>query len=280
MDSSLLKNYSVYKPPEFKRPYQIRVVLVRPIYPRNIGSVSRAMSNMGAEQLVLIAPQCELDYEAQQAAATGQFALQNRKTYTSWDDFFKNEPEGLRLSLTARDGKGRLVRNLKDLVSELPQIAPQLQLQSEHPVIIDLIFGPEDWGLSAEDLELSHFACSLPTFGENWSLNLSQAVLLSLFILRDCWGGVATTLDGQKPRRLQGRQRVFPEKTLFEWLEQMGFDLSKKKTNAYTVLKRMLLQNTPTEKELKILEIVLQQSIRKLREYNELVRERLTSRSK
>ena len=55
-----------------KRPFDVRVVLVRPIYERNIGAASRAMANMGFKQLILIDPKCELTYEAQQAAATAQ----------------------------------------------------------------------------------------------------------------------------------------------------------------------------------------------------------------
>ena len=43
-----------------KRPFEVRIVLVRTIYERNIGSTSRAMSNMGFEKLLLIAPACEI----------------------------------------------------------------------------------------------------------------------------------------------------------------------------------------------------------------------------
>ena len=273
MEFKLPHRSSINLSKQFKRPFEIKVVLVRSIYPRNIGAVSRAMSNMGSENLILIAPQCEIDYEAQQAAATGQAGLQNRKVYSSWNDFYKSEPDGLRLSLTARDGRGRAVRALPELIEELPKITPQLLLNTDQIIPIYLIFGPEDWGLSAEDLELSHYCCSIPTYGENWSLNLAQAVLLALYILRQSWGGEKTKLDGNQPvRETASREKIFPEETLRIWLEEMKFDLSKKKINAYTVLKRMLLQNTPTTKELRVLEIILQQSIRKLREYNELLK--------
>lgn len=252
------------------RPYSLHVVLVRPIYPRNIGAVSRAMSNMGADRLILIAPQCEIDYEAQQAAATGQAALRAREVYKDWTEFFAQHSEGIRLSLTARDGRGRLVRCLSELLPDLPKLSPLLQKTTEVEIPIYLIFGPEDWGLAAEDLELTHFCCSIPTYGENWSLNLAQAVMLALFMVRQAWGGQLTALDGQQAPRPRSRADVFPESTLKEWLIEMKFDLSKKKMNAYTVLRRLLLQNVPTPKELRILEIVLQQSIRKLREYNKL----------
>lgn len=252
-----------------RRPFEVRIVLVRTIYERNIGATSRAMSNMGMENLILIAPACEITYEAQQTAATGQKGLQNRTTYESWDDFMAKEPESIKIAFTARDGKGRQVRDIEEVLEDVATRAPQLQRSSEEPYVVHLVFGPEDWGLSAEDLEyVNHCAC-LPTFGENWSLNLAQAALLGMYTLRLKWGGTRTRLDGGKARRApQGIEGINPDLTLKTWLEEMGFDLTRqRKINVYTVLRRMLLQNTPTKKELVILETVLQQSIRKLREW-------------
>lgn len=254
-----------------KRPFEVRIVLVRSIYERNVGATSRAMSNMGFEKLILIAPACELTYEAQQTAATGQTGLQNRTTYDSWEQFLDKEPESIKICFTARDGKGRQVRDIDEVLADIADHAPQFQIQSDTPFVVHLVFGPEDWGLSAADLEHANFCASIPTFGDNWSLNLAQATLLAMFSLRKAWGGHRTPLDGEKTRRApQGIQGINPEATLKIWLEEMGFDLTRqRKINVYTVLRRMLLQNTPTKKELVILETVLQQSIRKLREWKE-----------
>jgi tRNA/rRNA methyltransferase len=260
--------------------FSLHVVLVRTIYDSNIGASSRAMSNMGVERLILIDPRTEVTYSAQQAAATGQAALQNRKTYKSWEEFFSSESEGVRISLTARDGRGRQVRDLRETLNWLKSEHPLFKESTDEGedssmavVPVYLIFGPEDWGLSADDLTLTHFACSIPTFGDNTSLNLAQAVLLALFIVRETWGGQRATLEGQQPdRKALEYPEVFPEKSLHTWLTEMGFDVSDRRINAYTVLKRMLLHNVPTPKELKMLDTVLQQGIRKLREYNELRR--------
>jgi tRNA/rRNA methyltransferase len=252
-----------------KRAFEIRIVLVRSLYERNIGATSRAMSNMGIEKLILISPACDITYEAQQAAATGQEGLQNRTTYASWAEFLKNEPESIKICFTARDGKGRQVRDLDDVLLDIKDHSPQFQHNSEVPFPIHFIFGPEDWGLSAEDLEVANFCACIPTFGDNWSLNLAQATLLAMFSLRKSWGGDRTKLDGGKLRRApQGIPGINPEDSLRTWLEEMGFDLSRqRKINVFTVLRRMLLQNTPTKKEMIILETVLQQNIRKLREW-------------
>lgn len=252
-----------------KRPFEVRIVLVRTIYERNIGSTSRAMSNMGFDNLILVAPACDITFEAQQAAATGQAGLQNRTTYPSWEEFMAREPESIKICFTARDGKGRQVRDIDEVLNDITHHAPQFQVASDEACVIHLIFGPEDWGLSAEDLEHANFCACIPTFGENWSLNLAQATLLAMFSLRKLWGGQRTHLDGGKKRRApQGIEGINPDITLRTWLEEMGFDLTRqRKINVYTVLRRMLLQNTPTKKELIILETVLQQSIRKLREW-------------
>jgi len=262
---------------ELKKPFQINVVLVRSIYDSNVGASSRAMANMGVERLILISPQCEITYAAQQAAATGQKALSERSVYNSWDDFFSNEADGIRISFTARDGRGRQVQDCATVLTWLKDNHPLLQVSEnledksvlENPIRIYLIFGPEDWGLSAEDLELTHYACSIPIYGDNTSLNLAQAVLLGLFIVRSTWGGNRTKLEGQQSQK-RSRDSVFPENILRTWLEEMGFDTGNRRINAYTVLKRILLHNVPTGKELRILETVLHQGVRKLREYNEL----------
>lgn len=247
--------------------FDLRVVLVRSIYERNVGACSRAMANMGVAKLILIDPKCEFTIEAQKAAATAQEPLQNRTVYSSWEEFYKKEPRGIQIATTARDGRGRQAQDLEKILKKIKKTSPNmLEDKKKSSLTIHLVFGPEDWGLSATDIENAHYCCSIPTYGHA-SLNLAQAVLLALFIFRSVFGGEKTKLDGQqKPKEEQKKSPfIFPDKTLKKWLESMNIDLSKKKINIYTVLKRMLLQNTPSEKEFRILEMVLQQSIRKMK---------------
>lgn len=250
-----------------KRPFDLRVVLASPLYERNVGACSRAMANMGFKKLILVDPKCEITFEAQQAAATGQEALQGRIVYTDWDEFYKNEPDSLRIGLTTKDGRARQVRDFRPTLEWIKNEAPQFQRTSENPVVVHLIFGREDWGLSAEDLDLVNFACCLPTYGPNPSMNLAQAVLIALLLIREEWGGTRTRIENQLPDRRKTRPLTdFAEQSLKAWLEELGMVFDNRRISAYTVLKRMLLQNTPTPKELKILENILQQTIRKLRQ--------------
>jgi len=243
-----------------KPSYRLIVVLVRSLYDSNIGASSRAMANMGTDEMILINPQCAITYAAQQAAATGQKALQLRRTYASWEEFFKREPDGLRLALTARDGQGRLVENLDQTLLQISADSAPERTGAE-PVY--LIFGPEDVGLSAEDLELAHHAVSLPTYGQNPSLNLAQAVLLALFIVRNRWGGEIFNYVERGPETSeQSREDLFPEKALREFLRAMGFTIESKRTNIYTVLRRLLLRGRPNVKERRI---IFQQGARKMK---------------
>lgn len=259
----------------FVQDYKINVVLVRPMYPNNIGAVSRAISNMGADRLIIIDRKCELDYSTQQAAASGQEAWQSRTEYTSLEEFYANESAGIRIALTARDGRGRAVKELKETLhlikNQQGSLAENQTSNNENTVALYLFFGPEDAGLAAEDLQQCHFCASIPIYGKNSSLNLAQAVLLALFIVRENWGGAKTKLQGeerlrdQKIEAIVKEQNLMPDQTLKLWLETLGFDLSKDKTNAYTVMRRMMLHNVPTAQELRMFETIVQQTIRKLK---------------
>lgn len=235
---------------------KLNVVLVRTEYSSNIGSAARAMANMGGDRLILIDTRCELDSKAKQMAAGAQFALQSATHYASWKDFFNTEGHGLRIAMTRRTGRKRKVFPFDEKACEL----------ASHELAQDniyLIFGPEADGLDAEDLAYTNFSCHLPIEGEFSSLNLAQAVLLALYIGRQHF-------KSGRPRTAPETDAVqpfyFPDALIKEWLESMGFDVSARKASAYLTLRKLFLQNLPTEHELHVLESVLQQNIRKLKQ--------------
>lgn len=256
-----------------KSQIDIDLVLVRTIYPSNIGSVARVMGNMGARRLILIDPQCEINSKARESAAGAQKYLASRSTYSHWDEFYQNEMSGVRIGLTRRTGKLRTDISLNNVLSKL-----NLNLPNSYPLRIYLVFGPEDNGLSADDLALLNFSASLPIFGEFPSMNLSHAVLLACYLVKD-WAQAMTInqpnsdiVENPKMRPqdvLIGKSKAnglyFPDESIRTWLEAIGFSLEKRRASAYTTIRRLLLQNQPSETELHVLEAVLQQNIRKLR---------------
>lgn len=249
------------------REIDLRVVLVKSLYERNVGATSRAMANMGFSRLILVGPQCEFTIESNKAAASGQKPLAEKVIYKDWKEFYEKEPRGIQIATTARDGRGRQTEDLETTLIQLKDNHPEFQKKIESPLVIHILFGREDHGLEAEDLQYANHCCCLPTYSDNPSLNLAQASLLTLFIIRQVFGGTRTKLDGQqKARAAQKKPLIFPEETLKTWLLEMNMDLSKKRINIFTVLRRMLLQNAPSEKEFRMLELVLQQSTRRMRE--------------
>lgn len=239
----------------------ITIVLVKTIYPSNIGSAARAAANMGAQRLVLVNPQCEINSKAKQGAAGAQSMLQSHETYKSWDEFYATEGNGIRFAFTRRGGKNRQVDSFKKRLASLQQEDSE---NFNQPLYF--IFGPEDNGLAAEDIELAHYACSLPTYGSFASMNLSQAVLLSLFSFHDFIGTKENEIDNQEFTEGFKQPTYYPEESLKNWLEAIGFDLSARRKSAYTTLRRLLLKNRPHEKDLMVLEAILQQTIRKLKD--------------
>lgn len=240
----------------------IEVILVRTIYPSNIGTTVRAMANMGSERLILIDPQCDIiNAKSRQGAAGAADYLQKVKSYATWDEFYANEPDGVRFAFTRRSG---FQRRSYPLPEALTNLLEQHQQSFSKPIY--LIFGPEDNGLDAEDMAWVHHAVSLPTYGEFKSLNLSQAVLLGLYIVRNFFDINKKYIAENTPQHQAAQPFYFPDQSVKEWLTAMGFDISARRSSAYLTLRRLFLQNYPTAHELQVLESILQQNIRKLKE--------------
>ncbi len=228
----------------------LRVVLVSSKYPRNIGLVSRILNNFGIEELLLVTPQCELNEEAKQGAAQGQTPLTNAKIYEDWESFHKEQPNGLRIAFSRRQGKRRASEPLNTLL--------------ENPIVdmdkpIYLIFGAEDHGLSSDDLELVHRMAYFDLPGELQSMNLSHSVLVAVQSFFQKFG------THQAP--FQKESTKDPEPFLKEWLEALNFDLeSQKRWNALTMLKQLVLKANPSEDEMHKLEMIVQHTLRKIKD--------------
>ncbi len=242
----------------------IKIVLVRPLYERNIGMCSRAMGNLGFEDLIIIAPQTDIGFVAKQGAARSQTALKNKTLYSNWEQFYENEPEGIRVAFSRRPGKLRPLDIWDSLVKE--KLSDFIKKQSS----IYLIFGPEDVGLNTDDLSKVHFICELESYGEHQSFNLSHAVLISLFTITQEYKYSSQNSEipkttTQEANKLDTNKHYFPEETLKEWIELLGFNISNREVNALSTLRRVVLSNTPTEKELRTLNKIIYQNIRKLK---------------
>jgi tRNA/rRNA methyltransferase len=154
---------------------RIRIVLVAPTHPGNIGAAARAMYTMGLSRLVLVAPRRFPDPEAD-ARATGATAILERAhVVATLDQALTGAALSIGLSARSREFAGRVLA-LRDAAREAIATAPQGE--------VALVFGNEMSGLSNRELERCALIATIPANPEYASLNLAAAVQVGAYELR------------------------------------------------------------------------------------------------
>lgn len=148
----------------------LAVVLHKPRLAENIGAAARAARNMGLNRLLVVQPE-DLDEERMLKMATGPSAALIHRLEKYDDLATALGPFQYIVGTTARLGGAFRQSPLtpRELGQKLVGIS-----QHNH---VALVFGPENWGLTNEELALCHALVTIPT-SDFSSLNLAQAVLL------------------------------------------------------------------------------------------------------
>jgi len=152
----------------------IVIILVGTKYPGNLGSVARAMNNMGLKQLRLVNPQCAINEESYRMARGGAAILKHAKQYRSP----KSALRGVRMVLgtTGKTGGNR------DQAYAPRTLAPRILAQANQQKV-GILFGPEDTGLVDDDLLHCHLLVRIPTHPHAHSINLAQSVMIVAYEL-------------------------------------------------------------------------------------------------
>jgi tRNA/rRNA methyltransferase len=146
----------------------VRVVLVEPLKAGNVGSVCRAMANMGLSDLALVTPR-DLGREARWMACHADGILEN---HTEWNTLAEAIHDcGAVIGSSAREGLYRQH-------AQTPRDWAPRVLESARTGKVALVFGREDSGLSNEELALCTHVARIPSTEEYRSLNLAQAVMI------------------------------------------------------------------------------------------------------
>lgn len=150
---------------------QIKIVLVEPAGPLNVGSVARVMKNMGLKKLVLVNPQC--DHLGKEAKLMAVRAAELLETAT----VVSNLPEalgGCQRAIATTGGDTSLPTDI-----ETPRVALPWLLNAPSA----LIFGREDRGLSNAELNYAQRLVRIPASDAYHSLNLAQAAAVCCYEL-------------------------------------------------------------------------------------------------
>lgn len=152
----------------------ISIVLQRPRFPENIGAAARAMRNMGIHRLIVVQPE---NFHLE--------SIQKMATHVASDVVEKIEiHDDLRSALASFQyiigTTARLGRKRKDIDTPAQTAEKLIAVARENHVAI--LFGPEDRGLTNDDLRFCHRLVHIPT-AEFSSLNLAQAVMIMSYEL-------------------------------------------------------------------------------------------------
>ncbi len=149
----------------------VRVVLVRPQHPANVGACARSVKNAGLAGIDLVRPGDWRTVESWRTAWGAHEILEQARVF---DDL----AAALRDSQRAVAFSGRRAGAWVD-VRELAEDLAELDDQTR----VSLVFGPEASGLTLDELATCGERASIPAHSQHPSLNLSHAVMVAAYEL-------------------------------------------------------------------------------------------------
>jgi tRNA/rRNA methyltransferase len=157
--------------------FPVRVVLVRPRVPENIGATARIMRNFGFTELTLVSPEVGPDErQARRLSTHGESILDRARIV---EDLGQAVAECVLVCATsARTGK-----RIRGQFDTPRQIARRM-VDSLAAGPVGLVFGPERTGLNDGEITRCHHFVHIPAARSYPALNLAQAVAICLYEIR------------------------------------------------------------------------------------------------
>ena len=153
----------------------ITIVLHRPQEATNVGSVIRAMKNMGIRDLRLVQPE-ELSHEKiLRVAHRCEDMLDQMTVYPDLDSALAD--------MIYVVGTAALAHHRRPQTQDVRTLAHDLLIRTNQGRVA-LLFGQEDDGLDNQALDRCHLIAMLPSNPDYPALNLAQSVLLFLYEVR------------------------------------------------------------------------------------------------
>ena len=223
-----------------------RVVLVRPRFAANVGSVARIMRNMGAAELVLVAPAADpTDPEARRLATHGQDVLDRCRVVA---DLGEAVADCVFVAATSARVGGLMRRQSVGTPEEV--LARLADAMTVGPTA--LVFGPEADGLTTAEASRCHFLIHIPADPACPVLNLAQAVAVCLYELRRQWLRRTTQAPPpEAPAPFAEQERMFAH--LRQALEQIHFLWDDKADALMHALRHLIGRAGPTPMEVGVL---------------------------
>ena len=169
--------------------HRLRIVLVEPTHPGNIGAAARAMKAMGLDRLCLVAPGRFPSAEATARAAGADDVLHEARVVDSVDDALAGC--GLVLGTTAR------TRRIEWPVIDAREGARRAVAQAAQTSVA-VLFGRERSGLTNAEIDRCHALIRIPVSARFSSLNVAAAVQILAYEMRlAAYGASVVTANPQ-----------------------------------------------------------------------------------
>lgn len=219
----------------------ISIILVRPRFPENIGSVARAMKNMGIHRLIVVDGCSPLHMNAYKLASGAEEILERAEECPKLSEAISGM--GCVVGTTSETGKERTpLLTPKELATQLIPISEKN--------LIGLLFGSEKEGLKNEELSLCQLFARIPSWESFPSLNLAQAVMVVCYEL---FQSSTTPLKPSARMASSGQvERMFEhmEKTLLN----IGFLEPDNPKRIMRTLRRLFGRSRMEERDVQILQ--------------------------
>jgi TrmH family RNA methyltransferase len=224
---------------------RVRIVLVEPQHPGNIGAAARAMKTMGLRELALVRPEKFPHQDATDMAVGAADVLEQAQVFSN-----------LRTAVADCGyvvGSSARLRALPHNTTTPRELAPRLAREVKGRIA--LLFGPERVGLSNADFELCHELVSVPADPAFRVLNLAAAVQILCYEL---WLAQAPGLAGAPAREPVDQNEM---ELFFQHLERVLVDIKflnpRHPRQLMRRLKRMYARAAPDQNEMNILRGIL-----------------------
>jgi tRNA/rRNA methyltransferase len=177
----------------------LKVVLISPRNPLNIGAAARAMSNFGFSEMRLVNPYAVAFREAR-SAVKAHAVLEQAREYPTVAEAVADC--ALIVGTTAI-GPRVLEHPLRRLEYGGKLIAKKMGVAP-----VALLFGSEKFGLSNEDMSHCHWLMRIPAREEHGSMNLGQAVAVCLYEIIRSPAAAKTAPDVKRPAEVVHIERI------------------------------------------------------------------------
>jgi tRNA/rRNA methyltransferase len=218
----------------------VRLVLLRPRNPENLGAAARAMKNFGLADWAIVSLGTHDFASARRVAVHAEELLDRPRLCATLGEAVADC--AWVVGTSPRPVRGRRRLSPADVAREVLARAPARTA---------LVFGDERSGLTNEDVLRCHDLSAIPTDAAQPSLNLAQAVLVYCYALRDAALAAAPRPPPPRAAAATDAELAAVEEALRHLLRAGGF-LAGPERHAVRDLADTLRRARPTRREARL----------------------------